>query len=90
MKDQEIYRTLVSLCHQGRQMALATVVQAKGATPRGVGAKMILVADGQSLGTIGGGCVEEQVKQAAREFFASAAKLSRRRSQSGRRHWPER
>ena len=69
MKDREIYRTIENLQHQGRQIALATVVDAKGATPRGVGAKMILLADGECLGTIGGGCVEGQVKQAAQEFF---------------------
>lgn len=40
---------------------VATVVRTKGSTPREVGAKMVIGADGTSVGTIGGGCGEAEV-----------------------------
>lgn len=45
--------------------ALATVVAARGSTPREAGARMILFADGRQVGSIGGGCGEAEVRQAA-------------------------
>jgi len=46
-------------------MALVTIAQTKGSTPRKAGAKMLILADGRSFGTIGGGCSEAEVKQKA-------------------------
>ena len=45
--------------------ALATVVTTRGSTPREAGARMIVYPDGSLSGTIGGGCGEAQVRQAA-------------------------
>ena len=45
--------------------ALATVVTARGSTPRSAGARMIIFADGRQIGSIGGGCGEAEVRQAA-------------------------
>jgi len=45
--------------------ALVTIVTAVGSTPREVGARMIVYADGRFVGTIGGGCGEAEVRQAA-------------------------
>lgn len=44
---------------------LATVVQTLGSTPRKAGARMVVYHDGSVLGTVGGGCGEAQVRQAA-------------------------
>jgi xanthine/CO dehydrogenase XdhC/CoxF family maturation factor len=41
--------------------AVATIVRTRGSTPREVGARMLIRADGQSVGTIGGGCGEADV-----------------------------
>jgi len=41
--------------------ALATLVKTQGATPRGVGSKMMVFEDGKFEGTIGGGALEKQV-----------------------------
>src|SRR5215472_8429932 len=57
----EALRTL----ERGQPFALATVVNVRGSTPREVGAKMIVRADGQ-FGTIGGGCGEAEVFRKAR------------------------
>jgi len=54
---------------QGSRLFLATIVQAKGSTYRGVGARMMLEEGGGTFGTISGGCLEgdlaERVAQAA-------------------------
>ena len=65
MTDQEIFKKVAELKDQGVAVCLATIVEATGSTPRGVGAKMILCADGTTFGTVGGGCGESQVKTAA-------------------------
>ena len=49
--------------------ALATVVERAGSAPRGVGAKMLVKADGSSAGTIGGGVVEAHVLQETRRVI---------------------
>lgn len=44
---------------------LATIVRRKGSAPREAGAKMLVLADGTCIGTIGGGCVEAKIFQKA-------------------------
>jgi xanthine dehydrogenase accessory factor len=41
--------------------ALVTVLSARGSTPRDAGAKMAVLPDGRSVGSIGGGCAESDV-----------------------------
>lgn len=65
MVDREIFQKLSDLKTQGIDVALATIVETTGSTPRGVGAKMILCADGTIYGSVGGGCGENEVKSAA-------------------------
>jgi len=54
--------TLKKLIAQGvktnKPFILATVIKTIGATPQAPGARMIVFADGSTIGTIGGGCVE--------------------------------
>src|SRR5829696_2096747 len=49
----------------GEAVALCTVVGARGSTPQAAGARMLLLSDGKTLGTLGGGCVEAEVRQQA-------------------------
>ena len=42
-------------------MALATIVSRRGSAPREIGTKMLVLADGTLIGTIGGGCMESEV-----------------------------
>ena len=65
MTDQEIFKKLAELKKQGIDTALATIIETSGSTPRGVGAKMIICADGTVYGSVGGGCGESQVRSAA-------------------------
>ncbi|KUO51040.1 MAG: hypothetical protein APF76_16215 [Desulfitibacter sp. BRH_c19] len=49
--------------------ALVTIVKRTGSAPRDVGTKMLVLADGRIVGTIGGGCVEAEIRQKALEVI---------------------
>ena len=67
----DLYEEIVSLRRAGRRAALATIVNVRGSIPSFKTAKMLVRDDGSILGTIGGGCVEGEVWQAAREVMES-------------------
>src|SRR5580693_10397297 len=67
----DIYEEIVKLRQQGRRGAMATIVNAHGSIPSFKTAKMLVRDDGSIVGTIGGGCVEAEVWQAAREVMES-------------------
>lgn len=67
----EIYEEIVKLQRAGRRGAVATIVNARGSIPSFKSAKMLIRDDGSIAGTIGGGCVEAEVWQAAREIIAT-------------------
>src|SRR5262249_58508225 len=56
----------------GGGVAIAAVTGATGSTPRHLGARMAVAADGEQWGTIGGGRIEALVVAAAREVAAGA------------------
>lgn len=58
------YQQLQSLLDEGLTVAVATIVNVKGSTPREVGAKMIIHPYGRHIGTVGGGCGEADVIRA--------------------------
>ncbi|NWF86025.1 MAG: XdhC family protein [Bryobacteraceae bacterium] len=63
----DVFEELVRLRRQGRRCALATIVQVNGSIPSYLSAKLLVRDDGSLVGTIGGGCVEAEVWNAARE-----------------------
>lgn len=65
----DLYEEIVALRRQGRRGALATIINVRGSIPSFNTAKMLVRDDGSILGTIGGGCVEAEVWQAAREVM---------------------
>jgi xanthine dehydrogenase accessory factor len=67
----DIYEEIVALRQQGRRGAIATIVNVRGSVPSFETAKMLVRDDGSIVGTIGGGCVEADVWQAAREVMES-------------------
>jgi xanthine dehydrogenase accessory factor len=56
---------------RGESVALITVVRARGSTPQRAGAKMLVFVDGRTIGTIGGGCYENDAFWKARESLVS-------------------
>ena len=67
----DIYDELVRLRGLGQKCALATIVEVNGSIPSFESAKMLVREDGSIVGTIGGGCVEAEVWNAAREVMES-------------------
>lgn len=65
----DIYSEIVRLGKAGQKCALATIVQVRGSIPSYESAKLLVREDGSMLGTIGGGCVEAEVWNAAREVI---------------------
>ena len=65
----DIYEEIVRLRREGRRGAVATIVSVRGSIPSFRTAKMLVRDDGSIVGTIGGGCVEADVWQAAREVM---------------------
>ena len=61
----QIYEEVLRLKRQGRASAIATLVECRGSSPQKQGAKMLVRDDGSILGTLGGGCLEADVVQAA-------------------------
>jgi xanthine/CO dehydrogenase XdhC/CoxF family maturation factor len=55
----------------GRSCALATVVATRGSTPRKVGARLVVDPERGLTGTVGGGCGEAEVIEAARRVLDS-------------------
>jgi xanthine dehydrogenase accessory factor len=67
----DIYEEIVKLRQEGRRGAVATIVNVRGSIPSFETAKMLVRDDGSIAGTIGGGCVEAEIWQAAREVMES-------------------
>src|SRR6201993_514677 len=69
MWRMDLYEEIVRLRREGRRGAVATIVNVRGSIPSFKTAKMLVRDDGTIVGTIGGGCVEADVWQAAREVM---------------------
>ncbi|MBL8295040.1 MAG: XdhC family protein, partial [Bryobacterales bacterium] len=65
----DIYDEIVRLRKSGQKCALATIVQVNGSIPSYESAKLLVREDGSMAGTVGGGCVEAEVWNAAREVI---------------------
>ena len=74
--NQEVFAALSEALRQGDEVALVTIVASTGSTPQRVGAKMLVYADGRTVGTIGGGCYENDAFGKAREAIASRRPLN--------------
>ena len=85
----QIFREIVCLQTTNANAALATVVSVKGSTPRAEGSRMLIHADGSLRGSIGGGCVEAAVWQAAKKTISSRASQLLEYDLTGRTETPE-
>jgi xanthine dehydrogenase accessory factor len=65
--NQEVFKALTDALDKGEEVALVTIVASTGSTPQRVGAKMLVYADGRTVGTIGGGCYENEAFWKAKE-----------------------
>jgi xanthine dehydrogenase accessory factor len=69
--NREVFAAVAEALERGELAALVTIVSALGSTPQRVGAKMLVFADGRTVGTIGGGCYENDAFGKAREAIAN-------------------
>lgn len=67
----EILNIALEWVRAGRPVALATVVETCGSSPRPVGSNLVIAADGSFEGSVSGGCVESAVVAAAKDVIAS-------------------
>jgi xanthine dehydrogenase accessory factor len=65
--NHEIFAAIGEALTSGEEVALITITASNGSTPQRVGAKMLVYADGRTVGTIGGGCYEHDALGKARE-----------------------
>lgn len=62
---QPLLEQLVQAVRSGQAVASTALVETRGSTPQKAGAAMLVFADGSQYGTLGGGCVEAEVKRRA-------------------------
>jgi xanthine dehydrogenase accessory factor len=65
----DIYEEIARLRKAGQRAALATIIQVRGSVPSFETAKILIREDGSTLGTVGGGCVENEVWKVARQVM---------------------
>ncbi len=74
---RELLTALTRELTAGRAAMLCTVTDSRGSVPRGTGARMLVLEGGEALGTIGGGAVEHQAVQFARELLEQGRSAER-------------
>src|SRR5881409_186977 len=62
---RELLAELTTALEQRHPLVYCALVETRGSTPQKAGAAMLVFADGSQRGTLGGGCVEAEVKQRA-------------------------
>ena len=72
----EVLETALAWLEAGRKVALATVVETSGSSPRPVGSNLVVAADGAFAGSVSGGCVGGAVVNAAQDVIASGESLT--------------
>ena len=65
--NEEVFQAVGEALQRGESAALVTIIRTQGSTPQRVGAKMVVFADGRIVGTIGGGCYENDAFWKARQ-----------------------
>src|SRR5439155_20425008 len=62
---RELLAELTRALDRERPCVYCSVIETRGSTPQKAGAAMLVFPDGSQAGTLGGGCVEAEVKQRA-------------------------
>jgi xanthine/CO dehydrogenase XdhC/CoxF family maturation factor len=69
--QRDLYRFIHAASERGERVVMATVAHTRGSTPQQRGAKMLFFENGDTAGTVGGGCIEAEVWAEAREAMRS-------------------
>ncbi len=68
-RDDEVLAEAAAWRQQGKQVALATVVQTWGSSPRPMGSQLAIDESGTFVGSVSGGCIEGAVVHEALEVI---------------------
>ncbi len=74
---KKLFGTMLRYLQQGEDLVLVTIIASSGATPRGVGARMLVGKEGRICGTIGGGAVEYRSEKIALEVLKNKSSLEK-------------
>lgn len=77
--EPAVWEILARWREEGRRFALATVVETRGFTPRKAAARMLLAEDGETAGSVGGGAIEHEVLERARELLRTGGTATLKR-----------
>jgi xanthine/CO dehydrogenase XdhC/CoxF family maturation factor len=69
--DQDILKAAEDWRREGREVAVATVVETWGSAPRPIGSNLVIDGEGNFLGSVSGGCVEGAVVTEALDVIES-------------------
>lgn len=70
---EDILGTAAQWAAQGETVAIATVVETWGSSPRPAGSRLAVTASGRLAGSVSGGCIEGAVAEAARETMQTGS-----------------
>ena len=70
MPEPSIFEALEAQRKQGIPCALVILVDSRGSVPAKKGAKMLVIGDGRTFGTVGGGAMENEAKETALKVLA--------------------
>ncbi len=73
MSDEDVLTTAAAWAAEGEKVALATVVETWGSSPRPPGSRLAVTASGRMAGSVSGGCIEGAVAEAAQRTMATGA-----------------
>jgi xanthine dehydrogenase accessory factor len=72
--DTEVLKTAVAWMDAGQKATLATVIRTWGSAPRPVGAMLVIRDDGHVVGSVSGGCVEDDLIERVKAHQATGGK----------------
>ncbi len=72
----EVTAEMAKLVEKGERFAIATLVDAHGSTPQKVGARLLVRGDGSTVGTLGGGCIEAEVWEVAKQAIETGTPVT--------------
>ena len=70
---REVFEAIVAALERGERAALATVLKTTGSTPQVSGARLLMRAAGELVGTVGGGAVEQRIRRELEQVLKGGA-----------------
>lgn len=71
--SEDILSLAAAWADAGEQVAIATVVETWGSSPRPAGSMLAVTASGRLAGSVSGGCIEGAVADVAKQVMQSGA-----------------